>query len=216
VKRLEGIDVYALDEHWGRIVPALRGKWPAEIAFRQASIEHIPFENAAFDVIVTAAVLEHVRNLDAIVDETARVLKPGGYALHSFGPLYYCFGADHCIAAYGMAASYDHLLLSEADYRCRIEDREHLKSATGNPDLAFWAVNDQISFATGSEYLAAFQRRFEIAYVVTKISPEAIGYRERFPERWGQLLEAGPAEADLLVKSLTVVLRRPERRYAMA
>lgn len=207
--RVEGIDVYALDRQWSRILPELRARWHSEVEFRQGSIEDIPFENDTFDVVASSAVLEHVRNLEAMTAETARVLRPGGYALHLFGPLYYCFGADHCIASYGEAAGYDHLLLDAAEYRAKIEDRTQFEMTDGNPDLAFWALNDQFSFSTAAEYLQHFQKHFEVLYTVVKISPSALAYRERFPEKWRRLLDAQIDEADLMVKSLCVLLRKP-------
>lgn len=42
----------------------------------------LPFPSASFDVIYSSNVLEHVADLDAMLGETARVLKPGGYAVH--------------------------------------------------------------------------------------------------------------------------------------
>lgn len=209
VERLDGIDIYSLNKHWQSILPKLRDRWPVPIKFCQGSIEDIPFEASSFDVLTSAAVLEHVRNLDGMVDETARVLKPGGYALHSIGPLYYCFGADHCIAAYGLEAGYDHLLLEEPEYRRRIADRNFFEKATGNPDLAFWAVNDQFSFATAIDYIASFNRWFSIDYLSVVISAEGIEYRQRFPDKWKRIADGGISEADLLVKGLVVVVRKP-------
>ncbi len=43
--------------------------------------ETIPFEDGYFDNIFTSEVFEHVFNLDTILDELYRVLKPGGYML---------------------------------------------------------------------------------------------------------------------------------------
>jgi SAM-dependent methyltransferase len=209
VNRLEGIDVYALTRNWSSIVPALRQRWNVPVCFRQGSIESIPFGDATFDVIASAAVLEHVRNIHAMADETARVLKPGGFALHAFGPLYYSFGADHCISTYGLEAGYDHLLLDETEYRKRILDRAFFETARGNSDLGFWAINDQFSFATAAEYLERFKTRFDLVYVGVKISDEGLIYRARFPGRWKQLTSAGVREADLLIKGLVVVLRKP-------
>lgn len=214
--RLEGIDIYALTSHWSSIVPALKQRWGVPVGFRQGSIEEIPFPDAEFDVMSSAAVLEHVRIISRMVNETARVLKPGGFALHSFGPLYYSFGADHCISAYGPDAGYDHLLLEEAEYRKRISDRDFFKSATGNEDLAFWALNDQFSFATASEYLRRLAARFEIKYVAVKISPDGLAYRDRRPDNWRWLLSEGISEADLLIKGLTVVLRKSPVAMATA
>jgi SAM-dependent methyltransferase len=216
VARLDGFDVYALERHWQTILPKLRERWRVPIEFCQGSIEDIPFEASSFDVLTSAAVLEHVRNLSGMVDETARVLKPGGYALHAIGPLYYCFGADHCIAAYGLEAGYDHLLLEEPDYRRRIADRDFFEKATGNPDLAFWAVNDQFSFATATDYIESFKRRFSIDYLGVVISAEGIEYRQRFTDNWKRIVDGGISEADLLVKGLVAVVRKPSDRNEIA
>ncbi len=43
---------------------------------------HIPFPDASFDVVFSSNVLEHVPDLVQMHAEIARVLKPGGYAVH--------------------------------------------------------------------------------------------------------------------------------------
>jgi len=40
--------------------------------------EHLPFNDAAFDLIVSNTVLEHVQSPRMVISEMARVLKPGG------------------------------------------------------------------------------------------------------------------------------------------
>jgi SAM-dependent methyltransferase len=40
--------------------------------------EPLPFEDASFDVVVAAELLEHLREPQRLVDEAARVLRPGG------------------------------------------------------------------------------------------------------------------------------------------
>jgi SAM-dependent methyltransferase len=42
----------------------------------------LPAGDASFDVVFSSNVLEHVRDLDAFLDEIARVLVPGGIAVH--------------------------------------------------------------------------------------------------------------------------------------
>lgn len=207
VRRLDGIDVYSLQERWDRIVPELRQFFRTEVSFSQGAIEAIPFPEASFDFIASSSVLEHVRNLKAMVDETSRVLRSGGWAWHCFGPLYYSFGADHCISAYGDEAGYDHLLLDEDEYQKRIQNQAFYDTQP-DPNLPFWALQQQFSFATAAEYLDHFSRRFHLEFVVVKLSAKGLAYRRTYPEKWAQLTGAGVQECDLLIKSLAVVLRK--------
>lgn len=51
------------------------------ITYRVASGEAIPFADATFDIAYCCDVLEHVDDLNRVIAETARVLKPGGVYL---------------------------------------------------------------------------------------------------------------------------------------
>jgi 2-polyprenyl-6-hydroxyphenyl methylase/3-demethylubiquinone-9 3-methyltransferase len=51
------------------------------IAYLVGPGEELPFADAAFDLATCCDVLEHVRDLDRVVAETARVLRPGGLYL---------------------------------------------------------------------------------------------------------------------------------------
>lgn len=207
VRRLDGIDVYGLNKRWHQIMPQLRDHYRSEVSFRQASIEELPFPDHSFDLITTSEVLEHVRNLRATVSETARVLRPGGWAWHSFGPLYYTFGGDHCIAAYGATSGYDHLLLDEPTYQARIANQP-LFDTLPDPNAPFWARQQQFSFAAATDYLALFNEYFDSRHVLVKISPEGLSFRQTCGINWQRLIEAGLTEEDLLVKSLIVVLQK--------
>lgn len=210
VKRVEGIDVYSLAKVWRHAVPELRAQYGADVRFQQAAVEAIPFEDESFDLIASAAVLEHVQNIAFMAAETARVLRPGGWAWHDFGPLYFSYGADHCIAAYGHSHGYDHLLLEEPDYQARIRDQEFF-DGHDDPNLPFWALHDQFSFARASEYMEVFSRYFDIHHVVVKVSEEGVAFRDAYPGQWAALLNAGIGEEDLLVKSLCVLLKKRAR-----
>jgi 2-polyprenyl-6-hydroxyphenyl methylase/3-demethylubiquinone-9 3-methyltransferase len=52
------------------------------IDYRVGTGEQLPAEDSAFDVVYCCDVLEHVSDLDRVVSETARVMKPG--ALYFF------------------------------------------------------------------------------------------------------------------------------------
>ncbi len=210
VPSLDGVDLNNLSGQWNAIVPELRRTFGAEVRFQQAPLEQLPFADGSFNLIASAAVLEHVQNLEAISAESARVLKSGGLAWHTFGPLYFSFGADHCIAAYGEECGYDHLLLTEGEYLSRINDQSFF-DLQPNPNLPFWARQNQFSFASAREYLAVFKKYFYVRHVVAKISGPGLRFRARFPDKWQRLRTAGIAEEDLLVKGIAIVM---EKRYA--
>lgn len=207
VHRLDGVDVYCLSKRWQEIMPQLRSHFQSEVHFRQASIEDLPFPDGTFDLVATSEVMEHVRNLRAAMRETARVLRPGGWAWHSFGPLYFTFGGDHCITAYGSAAGYDHILLDESAYQARITSQSFFDTQR-DPNSAFWAKQQQFSFATAQDYLAVFSEHFDIQHVLVKISTEGLNFRQTYRSDWQRLIDVGVAEEDLLVKSLIVILKR--------
>ena len=52
-----------------------------DIEYRIGSGEQLPVPDAAFDVIYCCDVLEHVSDLDGVIAETSRALKPGGLYL---------------------------------------------------------------------------------------------------------------------------------------
>jgi 2-polyprenyl-6-hydroxyphenyl methylase / 3-demethylubiquinone-9 3-methyltransferase len=52
------------------------------IDYANAGGESLPFLDSSFDVVVSADFLEHVSNLDSVVEECSRVLKPSGLFLY--------------------------------------------------------------------------------------------------------------------------------------
>jgi 2-polyprenyl-6-hydroxyphenyl methylase / 3-demethylubiquinone-9 3-methyltransferase len=58
------------------------GQEGLDIEYRVGYGEQIPFHDATFDIAYCCDVLEHVSNLEQVIAETARVLKPGGIYLY--------------------------------------------------------------------------------------------------------------------------------------
>ena len=56
--------------------------------------EHLPFGDATFDLVVSFQVLEHTQIPEKVLQETVRVLKPGGY-IHFVVPNYNSFWEGH-------------------------------------------------------------------------------------------------------------------------
>jgi SAM-dependent methyltransferase len=44
----------------------------------------VPYEDSAFDVVISSVVMEHVLNLDAMMSEISRVLRPSGFSFHIY------------------------------------------------------------------------------------------------------------------------------------
>lgn len=76
------------------------GKWDTSRIDLVCDITAIPEPNAAFDAILCSEVLEHVPDPTRVLDEFARLLKPGGKliltapfaSLVHFAPYHYCGG----------------------------------------------------------------------------------------------------------------------------
>lgn len=73
--RVEGIDPSVEAIAAARAHAAETG---LEIAYRVGEGEALPYPDASFDAVVCVDVLEHVRDLDAVLAEVHRVLRPGG------------------------------------------------------------------------------------------------------------------------------------------
>lgn len=56
--------------------------------------EDLPFRDATFDLVVSFQVLEHTQSPEKVLQETVRVLKPGGY-IHFVIPNYNSFWEGH-------------------------------------------------------------------------------------------------------------------------
>jgi len=76
--RVTGIDPASEAIAAARAHAAAQGR---EIDYHVGVGEALPYEDGAFDAVVCVDVLEHVSDLDEVVAEIARVLKPGGMFL---------------------------------------------------------------------------------------------------------------------------------------
>ncbi len=76
--RVTGIDPSPVSIDAARAHAAGRGP---RIDYRVGAGEELPAPDAAFDVACCCDVLEHVSDVDRVISETARVLKPGGLYL---------------------------------------------------------------------------------------------------------------------------------------
>lgn len=64
-----------------------------QASFLAANAEWMPFRNDAFDVLVATDTFEHLRDVEAVLRECYRVLRPGGELLLYYPPFYAPWGA---------------------------------------------------------------------------------------------------------------------------
>lgn len=66
----------------------------------------LPYADNTFDFVYSSQVMEHVQNHDAVIKELARVMKPGGIAIHSFPPAYRLIEGHTFVPFGGMTKAY--------------------------------------------------------------------------------------------------------------
>ena len=59
------------------------------IDFRVSTARELPFDDNTFDAIFSTNVFEHVMEVETMLKEIKRILKPGGHFVTQFGPLFY-------------------------------------------------------------------------------------------------------------------------------
>lgn len=74
------------DRSWFK-TSALPGNSPSDYSLNWETFQ-LPYEDASFDFVFSLTVLEHVQNLDVVLQELSRVMKPTSIAFHIFPPCY--------------------------------------------------------------------------------------------------------------------------------
>lgn len=169
-RRVDGIDWFSYARAWGlwqrryqQIAPKV------EVHFAQADLAHMSdIPDASFDVVSSDAVFEHLKNLQDVLAEFHRILKPGGVLYATFGPLWYGYGGDHVSGYDALTTGYNHLLLSGTEYQHYLDGMG--AHAHCEHDGRTWIEHDLFSRLTPRQYLnhleqAGFKRLFMSAIV---------------------------------------------------
>ena len=88
------VGVDPLADEYRTLFPAWQGRAKTISAFG----EHLPFDDASFDVVLCDNVVDHAESPRAIVEEIARVLAPGGllyFTVNVHHPLYHWASLAH-------------------------------------------------------------------------------------------------------------------------
>lgn len=148
------------------------------IEYRVAPGEAIPFDDAAFDIVYCCDVLEHVDDLERVIAETARVLKPGG--LYLFDTINRTFLSKLILIKLAQAWKATRFITTNLhDWRMFITPRE-LRAAMARHDLesrAIVGINPHGNPLTALRALRQVRRgRLSYAAIGERI-PMAVGRR---------------------------------------
>src|SRR6266404_3232981 len=90
-RRIVASDLFDFTQPWQEIKDYCTRQFGVPVEFHQAALEdHAFISNGAIDLCVSDAVLEHCKNLVAVMRESFRILRPGGSLYATYGPLWFC------------------------------------------------------------------------------------------------------------------------------
>jgi SAM-dependent methyltransferase len=115
-----------LDPWWGPLTEARDRR--AYRVLAQADGAHMPFPDAYFSSAISNSVLEHIPKVEAVLEETSRVLRPGA-------PFYFCVPGPNFLPFLSIGRALDklHLHAPASAYRRffdRISRHHHCNDAT--------------------------------------------------------------------------------------
>jgi SAM-dependent methyltransferase len=211
-RKIFATDLFPFQDSWEEIARYCYDRYRVPVDFRVAPIEAVSFlEPGSLDFIASDAVYEHCRDLPAVMQESRRLLKPGGSIYASYGPLYFCAGGDHFSGRGGLETCFNHLLLEPEAYRQYLEaHRSEVEDFQGG---ARYIELGLFSYLTTAAYLQIFREaHLPVRELILEISPEALHFKKSFPERFHSILEKYPGRCspdDLLIKAHLLILQKP-------
>jgi SAM-dependent methyltransferase len=210
-KRIIATDLFAFDS-WDDVSRHVGAKWNVPCTFHQAPLESHGFlADGSVDVCVSDSVFEHCRDLEGVLAESHRVLRPAGRLYAGYGPLWFAPGGDHYSGREGaLDTVYNHLVLPPSAFRAYVE--RHRQSTEDFQNGYRYIALDLFSRMTTADYLRAFRNQgFTVDALVLELSTPALRFRTMFPDRHAELLaitKGRCAPDDLMLKSNLVRLTR--------
>lgn len=177
------------------------GRLRDQNAFVQvANAEQMPFAEESFDVVVSAAVFEHIHDIGEALREIERVLKPGGLLYATFSPTWWHYNGPHLMRTVGVP--WAHVFFSD---KTLLNVLRHYR-AEGTFPAPY--LDDKIEDFQQMGRLSL--RKFRRAVKRTSLIP--IQIEARSPRRWKDPLGRLPLLEEVIGGTATVVLRKPELR----
>jgi SAM-dependent methyltransferase len=207
-KSVDGVDLFSFQQSWDKVRTYAQSSGMLVPSFSVSGLEELPFETGSFDLAVSDAVFEHCRDLETILKETKRVLRPGGFVYATYGPMWFCLGGDHFSGRGGLTHGYNHIELEADDYQKYF--REMLVAEEDAQSGGRYVELDLFSKLKSSEYLDMFGRcGFRVIDLILEVEPMALQFRKMYPERFKGILHKYPGltAEDLLIKVHLVILQ---------
>lgn len=176
-------------------------KWPlrrAQLArvgvrstFSLMDAARLGLRDESVDLVFSQSLLEHVVDMDSMLEETHRVLNPAGAFVAWFGPLWATFGRPHVTEL-----AYGHLLVTEKELR------ERAQAVGGGWEYSL--EQGPFNRYRYQDYLDRIRHHYDIRWVGIAGSAEAARYRGAHPDEWRSLLQSHD-EIDLLTRLVGIV-----------
>jgi SAM-dependent methyltransferase len=200
-----GCEYFNYGRAWAYVTEEVQRRYGVEVRFEQLDLRNpIPAEIPQADLLLSFAVLEHLKEMDASLEKLKQFLRPGGRFGSIWGPMWYSYSGDHIAAELGFEHGFDHVLLDDSDYFEFYKSHPRNRDAVRNNEKT-WLELGLSNFARYQEYLDSVRRIFgQPTYLLWQVSDEAIKYKNQYPERWKQMLAARPylTQLDLMLNSV--------------
>jgi SAM-dependent methyltransferase len=210
-KKIIATDLFDFNESWEQVTRFCHDNFDVNVEFRQAKLEdHFFLENNSINLCASDAVFEHCVDLESVLKESFRILKPKGTLYAAYNPLYFCAGGDHFSGRGGLKNSFNHLLLNSEDYKTYFQD--FLKEDENFQSGGRYVEMDLFSRLKTEEYLNLSKKAgFIINNLILEISSTALKFRNFFPLEYHNILNkhTNLEECDLLISSNLIRLIKP-------
>jgi len=210
-RQIIATDMFPFEDSWGEIARYCYDRYKVKVDFRLSAIEAVPFlADDSVDLIASDAVYEHCRDLPGVMQESFRILKPGGCIYASYGPLYFCAGGDHFSGRGGLSTCFNHLRLEPEAYQGYLEaHQEEIEDYQGG---ARYIELKLFSYLTTRQYLKIYQAaHFVVKEIILEISPEALQFKKMYPDKFDFLVNKYKDRChpdDLLIKTNLIILQK--------
>jgi SAM-dependent methyltransferase len=210
-RQIIATDMFPFEDSWEEITRYCYDLYQVRVDFRVSAIEDVPFlESNRVDLIASDAVYEHCRDLPGVMEESFRILKPGGCIYASYGPLYFCAGGDHFSGRGGLENCFNHLRLDPEAYQRYIaayqEEIEDFQGGARYLDLNLF------SYLTTRQYLDIYQKaHFVVKELILEISQEALQFKKLYADKFDFLVDKYKdrcSQDDLLIKTNLIILQK--------